>query len=170
MEEKHGLQKVLSPRRYLPKDERHLPRTDMRKEKLRQDIKKCLIASKNYSDFELQIKKLGYQVNKARGIAFIDPQKVRVKGSEVEYSLSKIEMILSLQPEDKKAVMKQEQLNEGKKQAIQQQHADIQEIKFGIERQLKEGTGILLKAIPQQGNINPALTKKKRQRKKRLGL
>jgi len=170
MEEKHGLQKVLSPRRYLPKEQRHLPRTDMRKEKLRQNIKKCLTTSKNYSDFELQIKKLGYQVHKARGIAFTDPQKVRVKGSEVGYSLSKIEKILSLQPEQKKAVLKQDQLNEGKANPIQQPLTIITAKNFEKEKHLKEVTEILLKSTPQQENINLALLKKKRQKKKRLGL
>ncbi len=170
MEEKHGLQKVLSPRRYLPKEQRNLPRTDQRKEKLRHDIKECLAASKNYPEFELRIKKLDYQVNKARGIAFVDLQKVRVKGSEVGYSLSKIEKILSLQPDQKKMVLKQDQVYEIKGQPIQQQTTVIQAKNLEKARQLKEGTEILLKATPQQENINPALLKKKRQKKKRLGL
>jgi hypothetical protein len=170
MEEKHGLQKVLSPIRYLPKEQRHLHRTDQRKEKLRQDIKQCLAISKNYAEFELQIKKLGYQVNKARGIAFTDPQKVRVKGSEVGYSLSKIEKILSLQPDLKKVGLKQYRLNEIKGQPIQQQPTVIQSKNLEKDRQLKEGIEILLKATPQQENINPALLKKKRQKKRRLGL
>lgn len=170
MEEKHGLQKVLTPRRYLPKEQRHLPRTDQRKEKLRHDIKQCLAISKNYAEFELRTKKLGYQVNKARGIAFTDAQKVRVKGSEVGYSLSKIERILLLQPEQKIVVMKQDQLYEVKRQPIQQQPAIIQPKKFDKEKQLKEATELLSKPYPNQENINPALLKKKRQKRRRLGL
>lgn len=170
MEEKHGLQKVLSPRRYLPKEQRHLPRTDERKEKLRQDIKQCLAISKNYEEFKLQMKKLGYQVNKARGIAFIDPQKVRIKGSEVGYPLSKIEKILSLHPGQKKAVLKQDKLDEVKRQPIQQQIPISLAKSLEKEKHLKEGAEILLKSTPQQENVNPALLKKKRQRKKRLGL
>lgn len=169
MEEKHGLQKVLSPRRYLSKDERHLPRTDIRKEKLRQDIRKCLIISKNYSDFEVQIKKLGYQVNKARGIAFTDPQKVRVKGSEVGYSLSKIESILSMQPEQKQFALQQIRLTKVKGQPKKLQPAVVPVKKFEQDKQVKK-TDILLKPPPQQENINPALLKKKRQKKRRLGL
>lgn len=169
MEEKHGLQKVLSPRQYLPKEQRHLPRTDQRKEKIRQDIKECLIASKNYSEFELRIRRLGYQVNKARGIAFVDPQKVRVKGSEVGYSLSKIEQILSLQPEQKKSILKQDQLNEIKGLSVRKPTIILAK-NLEKQMQLKIGTEILLKTSPQQENINPALLKKKRQRKKRLGL
>jgi hypothetical protein len=169
MEEKYGLQKVLSPRRYLPKEQRHLPRADQRKEKLRQDIKECLIASKNYSEFKLRIKMLGYQVNKARGIAFIDPQKVRIKGSEVGYSLSKIEHILSLQPEQKKSILKQDQLNEIKGLSVRKPTIILAK-NLEKQMQLKIGTEILLKTSPQQENINPAVLKKKRQRKKRLGL
>ncbi len=170
MEEKHGLQKVLSPRRYLPKEQRHLPRTDMRKEKLREDIKKCLITSKNYADFELQIKKLGYQVNKARGIAFTDPQKVRIKGSEVGYSLSKIETILSMQPEQKQAALQQIRLNEIKGQMATLYPSVIPAKKYEKDKPVKQGTEILLKPTPQQENINPALLKKKSQKRRRLGL
>ena len=170
MEEKHGLQKVLSPKRFLPKEQRHLPRADQRKEKLRQDIKQCLARSNNYAEFELQMKKLGYQVNKARGIAFTDPQKVRIKGSEVGYSLSKIEKILSLQPEQKIVVMKQDQLNEVKSNSDQQQQQIIPGKNLDKNRNLKEGTEALLNPTPQQENINPALLKKKRQKKRRLGL
>ncbi len=170
MEEKHGLQKVLSPRRYLPKEQRHLPRTDQRKEKIRQDIKECLVVSKNYSEFEQRIKKLGYQVNKARGIAFVDPQKVKVKGSEVGYSLSKIEKILSLQPEQKKVVLKQDQLNEVKANPIQQRPTIIATKNLEKNKQLKEGVEILYKPTHQHENISPALLKKKRQKKRRLGL
>lgn len=170
MEEKHGLKKVLSPRRYLSKDERHLPRTDQRKEKLRQDLKKCLAISKNYSEFEQQIKKLGYQVYKARGIAFVDQQKVRVKGSEVGYSLRTIEKILSMLPEKKKTALQQGQLIELKGQPNQQKLTGIPAKNLEIGRQLKMGTEILSKPTHQQDNINPALLKKKRQKRRRLGL
>jgi sulfur transfer complex TusBCD TusB component (DsrH family) len=39
---------------------------------------------------------LGYQVLKGRGISFIDDKKVKIKGSEVGFSLMKIEKILAL--------------------------------------------------------------------------
>ena len=170
MEEKHGLQKVLSPRRFLTKDLRHLPRTDQRKEKLREDIRKCLAISKNYSEFEHQIKKKGYLVSKARGIAFVDPQKVRIKGSEVGYSLSAIEKILTMLPEQKKTALQQRQLNEIKGQPIQQKQTVIPTRSLEKSTQLKESTDMLLKPTHQQDNINPALLKKKRQKRRRLGL
>lgn len=170
MEEKHDLQKVLSPKRYLPKDQRQIPRTDQRKEKLRQDIKKCLALSKNYSEFEQQIKKLGYQVRKARGIAFVDQQKVRVKGSEVGYSLRTIEKILSMLPEQKKTALQQGQSNEIRGQSIQQKLTGIPAKNLEKDRHLKIGAEILLKPTHQQENINPALLKKKRLKRRRLGL
>lgn len=101
MEKKYSLQQVLSPKRYLPKELRHLHRSDSRKEKLKTDIRNTIKSSADYSQFEAAMKQLGYRVIKARGIAFIDPQKVRTKGSEVGYSLSKIEKLLGL-PVDKK--------------------------------------------------------------------
>ena len=50
----------------------------------------------NYQQFEQIMKALGYQVSKARGIAFIDDKKVKIKGSEVGFSLMRIEKILAL--------------------------------------------------------------------------
>ena len=45
------------------------------------------------------MKTLGYQVLKGRGISFIDDKKVKIKGSEVGFSLMKIEKLLSLKKE-----------------------------------------------------------------------
>lgn len=39
------------------------------------------------------MKALGYETLKIRGIAFIDEKKVKIKGSEVGFSLMKIEKI-----------------------------------------------------------------------------
>ena len=170
MEEKHGLQKVLSPKRFLSKDLRHLPRTDQRKEKLRKDIRNCLSQSRSYSEFEQQLKRLGYQVSKARGIAFIDPQKVRVKGSEVGYSLAKIERILLVPPQQKEKVLLKERLNEVRRQPVQSQSSISQPKKTVNEKKFKEAADPLSKQPPQQENINPSLLKKKRQKKRRLGI
>jgi hypothetical protein len=48
------------------------------------------------------MKALGYQVLKGRGISFIDDKKVKIKGSEVDFSLMKIEKILVLNQQIKK--------------------------------------------------------------------
>lgn len=99
MELKYDLEQVLSPRMFLPKEMRQIPRQDARKENLRQNIKQCLSTAQSYPDFEKQMREKGYQIIKARGISFLDKQKVKVKGSEVGYSLQTIEKLLALKPE-----------------------------------------------------------------------
>ena len=74
-----------------------IPRQDIRKERLRDHVRENLKASLTYADFEQKMKSLGYQVQKGRGISFIDDKKVKIKGSEVGFSLIKIETILDLQ-------------------------------------------------------------------------
>ena len=98
MEIKYGLVKVLSPRKFLPKDQRQIPRVDNRKESLRKCIQDCLLRASNYVDFEKRIRAKGYSIIKARGIAFLDQQKVKIKGSEVGYSLQTIEKLLLMSP------------------------------------------------------------------------
>ena len=65
MELKHELKQVLSPRRFLAKELRHILRHDARKELLKRDIKECLSASKTYSEFENKIMQKGYDLIKA---------------------------------------------------------------------------------------------------------
>jgi Relaxase/Mobilisation nuclease domain. len=96
LEHKHQLREVLSPRRFLPEEMRHIPRLDSRKDRLKQDIRQTLQEVSTYEQFEEIMKKLGYQVLKGRGITFIDNKKVRIKGSEVGFSLAKIERALEL--------------------------------------------------------------------------
>ena len=62
------------------------------------------------------MKSLGYQVLKGRGIAFIDGKKVKIKGSEVGFSLMKIEKIFALKDE-----LEIEQTVEKIKQGVQTQ-------------------------------------------------
>lgn len=96
MEKELGLQQVQSPRRFLPAEERNKPRVDQRKEKLRQIIIKSLQKARDYREFETRVKAAGYEVIRARGIRFIDSRKVKVKGSELGFSLQKIDKILSM--------------------------------------------------------------------------
>ncbi len=127
MELRHELKQVLNPRRYLAKELRQLSRQDIRKEQLKHDIKECLITSKNYSEFENKIKQKGYEIFKARGIAFRDKQKVYSKGSEVGYSLQTIEKILSLNPELRQTLLEQKE-----RQKIQRTKEQIKEEKQGL--------------------------------------
>jgi Relaxase/Mobilisation nuclease domain. len=96
LEQKHKLREVLSPRRFLPEEMRHIPRFDSRKERLRNDIRETLQEVHTYDQFEEAMKNLGYEVLKGRGITFIDDKKVRIKGSEVGFSLARIERALEL--------------------------------------------------------------------------
>lgn len=95
MEEKFRLKKVQTPRRFQKWEERQLPRSDERKKKLKSVIIDSLWKANSYEEFAWLMNQRGYEIDKARGIAFIDRQKVRTKGSEVGYPLSKIERILS---------------------------------------------------------------------------
>ncbi|MEO7485481.1 MAG: relaxase/mobilization nuclease domain-containing protein [Ferruginibacter sp.] len=112
LELKHELKQVLSPRVFLPKEQRLIPRHDVRKEQLRTRLQQTLSTAKNYDAFEQQMKAQGYQVLKGRGIAFIDEKKVKIKGSEVGFSLMKIEKILALKEQLKQQETMGKQQNE----------------------------------------------------------
>lgn len=106
----------------MPKDLRQIPRQDARKEKLKNVIQKTLQQVSNYQQFEQVMRALGYQVLKARGISFIDDKKVKIKGSEVGFSLMKIEKILAL---------KQNPENINKHENLQQAESQNQERNAG---------------------------------------
>ena len=91
MELKYDLKRVLSPRRFLSKEQRLIPRHDHRKEILQKHIKEVLHNSKTIESFQDQMKALGYQVINGRGISYIDEKGVKIKGSEVGYPLLRIE-------------------------------------------------------------------------------
>lgn len=99
LEKQYNLAQVLSPRAFLSPEERRLPRHDQRKEQLKEDIRKTLKEVSLFSEFQKRMEGLGYQVIKGRGISFIDDKKVKIKGSEVGFSLAKIEKILALKQE-----------------------------------------------------------------------
>jgi len=98
-EQKLGLTQVLSPKSFLSKDQQLIPRKDQRKIKLKDHIRNTLRNVNDYPAFEKVMRSLGYTVIKGRGISFIDGKKVKIKGSDVGFSLSKIERILSLKKE-----------------------------------------------------------------------
>ena len=97
MELKFNLKQVLSPRRYLSKEQRLLPRNDERKKALALAIRNAISNSKDLDHFVRIMQSKGYKVIKSRGISFIDDKKVKIKGSEVGYSLQKIEQRLKFQ-------------------------------------------------------------------------
>ncbi|RPD40708.1 relaxase/mobilization nuclease domain-containing protein [Chitinophaga barathri] len=93
-EQRFELKKVLMPRRFLPPVIQLLPRKDTRKENLKADIKATLVRANDFTAFLSLMENKGYKVEKSRGIAFIDTKNVRIKGSEVGYSLSTIQQTL----------------------------------------------------------------------------
>lgn len=95
MEKKYQLKEVLSPNAFLPREQQGLRRSDERKKKLAGDIRTALQKAGDFPAFKRHMKTLGYKVEKGRGIAFIDGKKVRIKGSEVGFSLAVIEKALS---------------------------------------------------------------------------
>jgi len=90
MEKRFQLIQVLSPARFLSGDQKNLARHDQRKERLRTVIAQSLKSSKDFEEFAGKIKANSYQIIKGRGISFIDKQAVKVKGSELGFSMEKI--------------------------------------------------------------------------------
>jgi len=107
MEEKYGLQKVLAPRRFLPKNQRLIPRKDNRKLQLKELIKAALSKSKSMEDLKHQLAEQDIKLIKGRGLSFVDQKSMRVKGSELGYSLTKIEkeLLANQHPERAKPVI-----------------------------------------------------------------
>jgi hypothetical protein len=90
MEKRFQLIQVLSPTKFLSAEQKNLPRQDNRKERLRMIIAQSLNSSKSYDEFAGKIKSNGYVIIKGRGISFLDGQAVKVKGSELGFSMEKI--------------------------------------------------------------------------------
>jgi hypothetical protein len=168
LELKHKLQQVLSPRRFLSKELRNIPRHDIRKEKLSQDIIKCLQASNSYAEFESKMKGLKYEIIKGRGIAFIDRQKVYTKGSEVGYSLIQIEKHLAMQLKEKERLSpgmnhkQQARSDEGNKPGVILAATENAE---SFDNKIFEQ---LITPMQQSDYVNPLLVKRKKQRRKGL--
>ena len=108
MELQYNLKQVLSPRTFLSKESDLIPRLDTRKEAMKTDIRISLLGSKTFGEFESLMKQKDYEVIKGRGIAFRDGKKVYAKGSELGYSLAKIEMILQQTLTQKKLLIHQD--------------------------------------------------------------
>jgi Relaxase/Mobilisation nuclease domain len=180
MELKFNLTQVLSPRKFLPKDQRQIPRQDARKEQLKYNIQKTLQQANNYQQFEQKMKTLGYQVLKGRGISFIDDKKVKIKGSEVGFCLMKIEKILALKQqieskESPKTII-QEGFLRGQNTCTWKQFSEPEKHlskKYEIvpQTELKKQLAELINDLTKQENIPeqfiPGLLKKRRIKKRR---
>jgi hypothetical protein len=182
LEKQFQIKEVLSARRFLPEELRHLPRLDTRKEKLKSDIRDTLKQVNTFQQFEERMKSLGYAVLKGRGISFIDDKKVKIKGSEVGFSLAKIEKILHLKEQ---LEMKQEKqkLREVaiervidkhahtpvQKLLLKTAHSDRQEDNevFELEKQVQSLLYDLLKPEYGSQSISPELSKEAKRKRKR---
>jgi hypothetical protein len=166
LEKEYHLKEVLSPRAFLSPQERLLPRHDIRKERLREDIQRTLKEVSQYSEFEQKMKALGYKVIKGRGICFIDDKKVKIKGSEVGFSLMKIEQILALKQElglrQKENIRRQQP--EGTKPHTSSHRLSIDPFPrsaenpapvIRTEKQITSLLSKLLEPVPQMGGAEP---------------
>jgi hypothetical protein len=166
MELQYELQHVLNPKKFLSKEMRLKPRLDTRKELLKTSIKNALNQSKNYAEFEQKMKAKGYQVIKGRGISFIDRKKVKVKGSEVNFSLQIIErmlqkkLIIELKNEKVQSLLtrKHPGSHEGKLLSKNKEGQLIQDRNKDLTKELK----ILMRPEKIHDQLEPALLKKKK--------
>jgi hypothetical protein len=185
MEVKHELKQVLSPRQYLSKELREIPRQDQRKDLLREHIRQSLSAAKDYREFEQKMRQFNYEVIKSRGIAFRDQQKVYTKGSEVGFSLSKIEKLLELKPELKIQLLYKEQKQSVSKdqqntpsslyrksgQTNQQTTKDVEpgrSVSKEIGNAILKTLDMLMRPERQEQLMDHGLTKEERERRRRL--
>jgi hypothetical protein len=177
MELKFNLKQVLSPRRYLSKEQRLLPRNDERKKALALAIRNAISNSKDLDHFVRIMQSKGYKVIKSRGISFIDDKKVKIKGSEVGYSLQKIEQRLEFQHRlktDKEFFKQVIERKPSKSSTEIVSNVQIKNENISIIDQIKQHASKTIDALlkPEQlsEQIEPKLLVKKKERKKKRGL
>ncbi|UTA67565.1 relaxase/mobilization nuclease domain-containing protein [Emticicia sp. 21SJ11W-3] len=174
LEKQYNLQAVLSPRAFLSQKDRLLPRQDQRKERLKADIRQTLEKVSYYSAFEKQMQTLGYKVIKGRGISFIDDKKVKIKGSEVGFSMAKIDRILGIRQQLEMNKAKKHRQPGGNRSSIAYAKAPAQDYKWEIQESFemieKQLSSILYQLLkPEEGvdYINPELIKEARKKGRR---
>ncbi len=164
MEVKYNLQQVLSPKKFLAKELREIPRIDSRKDAIRKDVQDALLMSKTYRDFERQLLQKKYQIIKGRGIAFIDEKGVYVKGSSLGYSIAIIEKILQQSSTQKQTfISRQQQINNNTKNQLQSSQLYPSK-HLSKEFIINKTFDILLKASITNENVPYELIKKKKRR------
>jgi hypothetical protein len=143
--------------------------------------------SKSYEDFERLMKEKSYAIINGRCIAFIDEKKVKIKGSEVGYSLQTIEKILTLKQEERQAILKHKEqqiakqsnpgllyrqlMKEKQIKAIKEtKEITLQNVQSKIQTEPGKLLEVLLKPEQQIERINASLLKKKKSKRKRLHL
>ncbi|MBU0696868.1 MAG: relaxase/mobilization nuclease domain-containing protein [Bacteroidetes bacterium] len=171
MEKQYGLQEVLSPRAFLSPKDRRIQRHDSRKERMRNDIRKTLEKVESYPSFEKQLQSLGYQIIKGRGISFIDNKKVKVKGSDLGFSLSKIEKVLELKRQLRQEKQKSQQRQPEQKiqylQPSKHQHETHDEMEMieVLERQISKLLNELIRPEYGTDGVNTELIRESKRKK-----
>lgn len=173
---KYGLQQVVSPKKFLSKEQRDLPRNDERKKMLALSIRRAVNNAKGMEHFVRIMQSKGYTVIMSRGVSFIDDKKVKIKGSEVGYSLQKIQQNLNFLQRLKTDREFFKQVNEKKlvnvssnftNQVINNDKNISATDQF--EQNLSATVDALLKPELASEQIEPKLLVKKKERKKKLG-
>jgi len=176
LEIKHGLKQVLSPERFLSPEQKMAQkqetRIDHRKERLKENIRECLLNSSGLQDFTYKMKQLGVEVVKSRGISFIDDKKMYAKGSELGYSLNTIEKILSY-PLEKRQQLHQKLEHERKQKTISKNRHQLKYIPPEINKfiyqekqpDLCQALEIFLRTEYDYSQTPYELLRKKRKRK-----
>jgi hypothetical protein len=180
LEKKYSLQEVQSPRAFQSPKERLQPGHDSRKEKLKVDIQQTLKQTNTYNEFEKQMQYLGYKVLKGRGICFIDDKKVKIKGSEIGFSLAEIEKKLKQQQQSvikKLNTAESHKTDQESKPIFVNPEKQIQEKQFHItdaaQEIVKQTLGLfeqLMASEYQQDYIDPELQKNFQKKKKKSAL
>ncbi|MDN3656060.1 relaxase/mobilization nuclease domain-containing protein [Ferruginibacter paludis] len=193
LEKEYHLREVLSARRFLSQEQRQIPRHDIRKEQLRHDLQQTLQKVNDYEAFHKQMQQLGYKIIKGRGICFLDDKKVKIKGSEVGYSLATIERILAikrqlqekqlqkiataLQPKQQKQAI---HLSRDRQKIQRSIHptSNMKDWENAVEKEINRSIGQLQKTLnhllydltkpePMQESISPELLKESERLKKK---
>ena len=176
LEIKHQLKQVLSPQRFLTREQKMVRkpenRIDQRKERLKENIRECLLNASGLQDFIHRMEQRQVTVIKSRGISFIDDKKMKVKGSELGYSLSTIEKVLSYSLEKRQQL--HQKLEQERKQMTTSKHRQqLKSIPSEINKfihqekqhDLCEALEILLRTERDYSQTPSELFRKKRKRK-----
>lgn len=168
MEEKFALRQVQNPRRFQRQEQRQIPRLDSRKEKLKQDIRQTLSKANNYQELERMMNERGYKLEKGRGIAFTDDKNVRIKGSEVGYSLATIEKILAQKMELNNVLVQKRSQREEKKEKLKERLGKKPSPALLPKHAAKQENilGILMEKAAYEENINHQFKKKQQQKRR----
>lgn len=167
LEQKYNLKQVLSPKLFLPEEKRQIPRMDTRKLVVKEAILLTLLQSNSYSEFKDKMEAKGFEIIRGRGIAFRDEKKMYVKGSDLGYSLSKIEKILQLTFVQKQAIIRQE-LRKEKQHQTQSPYQLEKDLNLGRLQNISKALEILMRPEHEYNLIPHELIHKKRKKSQHL--